>query len=224
MKLKVNASIFIIVWAFHLSLCGGCASRETEIVIDYAPTEPGLLSKKKPSVVCLQVVDQRPENQRDNIGVRRKTLFGAPHGRVVSKIPEVQVVHNALKAELERSGHRVLGPGQGSAEITLNVSLTQFLLDSKAAEVVYIEVVGSIRADVVASASTKNISQLSFRVESSYRDYVQMGWAAYTTALGLLSDLFIRTPKDEIEKVVNGTLAEFVRCFCEEPKLRQVFI
>jgi uncharacterized lipoprotein YajG len=167
-------------------------------------------------------VDQRPEEQRNNIGVQRNTSFGTENAVVISKTPEVQVVHKALKAELERSGHRVLNPGQGHGEITVNVRLTQFLIDSKAVDV-NIELLGSIRADVVAFANTGNVPQVSFTVEGSYQDFVQMGLLR-PTAFGFLGTLFGATRKSHIEKVLNGTLAEFVRNFCLEQKLRIFFI
>ncbi|GEM_PF-2343563 len=222
MNLKQVTIGFVIVWAFHLLLCAGCASRQVKVALNYAPTGTGLLSDLKPAVVSLQVVDHRPKEQRNYIGVQRNTMFGAENTTVISKTPEVQVVHNALKVELERSGHRVLNPGHGHGEITVNVGLTQFFFDSKASGV-DIELVGSIRADVVASAGVGNVPQVSFTVESSYRDFVQMGLSrpAFFGVWGIFSSA---TSKSHIEKVLNGTLVEFVRRFCLEPKFRKFFI
>ena len=222
MNLKQVTIGFVIVWAFHLLLCAGCASRQVKVALNYAPTGTGLLSDLKPAVVSLQVVDHRPKEQRNYIGVQRNTMFGAENTTVISKTPEVQVVHNALKVELERSGHRVLTPGHGHGEITVNVGLTQFFFDSKASGV-DIELVGSIRADVVASAGVGNVPQVSFTVESSYRDFVQMGLSrpAFFGVWGIFSSA---TSKSHIEKVLNGTLVEFVRRFCLEPKFRKFFI
>ncbi len=223
MKLK-RVIGFIILCVLYLLLCAGCASNgEMKVALKYTPSGKGLLSALKPSVVSLRVVDQRPEDQRNNIGVQRNTSFGTENAVVISKTPEVQVVHKALKAELERSGHRVLNPGQGHGEITVNVRLTQFLVDSKAVDV-DIELVGSIRADVVAFANIGNVPQVSFTVEGSYRDFMQMGLPRPAAFFGFLGTLFSATPKSHIKKVLNGTLAEFVRHFCQEPKLRKVFI
>jgi len=223
MKLK-RVIGFIILCVLYLLLCAGCASNgEVKVALKYTPSGKGPLSDLKPSVVSLRVVDRRPEEQRNNIGVQRNTFFGAENAVVISKTPEVQVVHKALKAELERSGHRVLNPGQGHGEITVNVRLTQFLIDSKAAGV-NIELVGSIRADVVAFANTGNVPQVSFTVEGSYRDFMQMGLLRPAAFYGFLEALFGATPKSHIKKVLNGTLAEFVRQFCLEPKLRKFFI
>jgi hypothetical protein len=216
MKLKQATIGFIIICAFLLLLCDGCTSRQVKVDINYAPTGTSLLGDLKPSVISLQVVDWRPEEQRNNIGVQRYTWSGTEHAAIVSKTHEVQVVYNALKAELEKSGHLVLNnTGQGHGEVTVIVWLTQFLIDSKI-ESDDIELVGSIRADVVASASTRNVPQVSFKVECSYRYFVKMAlW---------YSGLFSATPESHIEKTLNGTLAEFVRRFCLEPKLHQVFI
>jgi len=222
MKFKRTAIIFVIVLAFHLLLCTGCASKQIKVALNYSPTGTGLLSDLKPSVVSLQVEDQRPKEQRNSIGVQRNTVSGKENTAVVSKIPVVQVVRNALKAEFERSGHHVLNPEQGHDEINVNVSLTQFFIDSKAADV-NIELVGRIQANVVASARVKNVPQISFTVDSTYRDFVQMGLSrpAFYGLWGVLSSA---TSKSDIEKVLNGALAEFVRHFCLEPKLREVFI
>lgn len=222
MKLK-RVIGFIILCVLYLLLCAGCASNgEVKVALNYTPSETGLLSALKPTVVSLRVVDQRPEERRNNIGVQRNTSFGTENAVVISKTPEVQVVHKALKAELEKSGHRVLNPGQGHGEITVNVGLTQFLIDSKAVDV-NIELLGSIRADVVAFANTGNVPQVSFTVEGSYQDFVQMGLLR-PTAFGFLGTLFGATRKSHIEKALNGTLAEFVRSFCLEQKLRIFFI
>jgi len=223
MKLK-RVIGFIILCVLYLLLCAGCASKgEVKVALNYTPSGTGLLSVLKPSVVSLRVVDQRPEEQRNNIGIQRNTVIGTENAAIVSKTPEVQVVHKALKAELERSGHRVLNPGQGYGEITVDVGLTQFLIDSKAMRE-HIELVGSIRADVVAFANTQNVPQVSFTIESAYRDFVQMGWARPIIFGGLWGVLSSSTRKSHIEKVLNGTLAEFVRQFCLEPKLRKFFI
>jgi len=223
MKLK-RVIGFIILCVLYLLLCAGCASNgEMKVALNYTPSGTGLLSALKPSVVSLRVVDQRPEEQRNNIGVQRNTVLGTENAAIVSKTPEVQVVHKALKAELERSGHRVLNPGQGYGEITVDVELTQFLIDSKAMRE-HIEIVGSIRADVVAFANTGNVPQVLFTVEGFYSDFVQMGWSRPIIFGGLWGMFSSSTRKSHIEKVLNGTLAEFVRLFCIEQKLRKVFI
>lgn len=222
MKLKRATMGLIVVSAFHLLMCAGCASRQVKVALKYAPTGTALLSNLQPAVVSLQVVDQRLKEQRDNIGVQRNTAFGTRHAAVVSKTREVQVVHNALKNELERSGHRILNPGEGRAEIVVSVALTQFFFDSKAAGD-HIELVASIRADVVVSAGIGNVPQVLFTVESAYRDFVQLGLIR-PALFGLWGMLSSVTQKSDIEKALNGALAEFVRLFCLEPKLRQVFI
>lgn len=117
----------------------------------------------------------------------------------------------------------MLNPGQGHGEITVNVRLTQFSIDSKAVEA-DIELLGSIRADVVAFANTGNVPQVSFTVEGSYQDFVQMGLFRPFIFSGLWGMLSSSTRKSHIEKVLNGTLVEFVRSFCLEPKLRKFFI
>lgn len=221
MKLKRVTIGFVIVWAFHMLFCAGCAPRQVKVALNYTPARMGLLSDLKPAIVSLQVIDQRPNEQRNSIGVQRGTMFGDEKAVVVSKIPEVKVVHNAIKAELEKSGHRVLSPEQGYGEITVNVGLKQFFIDSKAVEI-DIELVGSIRADVVVSSEVRNVPQISFTVESTYRDFVQIvGLPAIFGVGGILTDA---TPKSEIENVLNGALAEFVRRLCLEPKFRIVFI
>jgi hypothetical protein len=170
------------------------------------------------------VADHRPKEQRNGIGVQRNTTFGTERGVVVSKTSESQVVYNSLKAELERSGHRVLESGQGDAATTIDVALTQFFIDSKAADS-DIELLGSIRAEVMTPAGTADMPSISlFVVESAYLHRVRMGWVR-PVALGGLSGAFLsKTSKRDLQKTMNGALAEFVRRFCLEPKLRQAVV
>jgi hypothetical protein len=219
MKLKLNTIIFFILLAFHLLLCAGCASKHLTVSLNYASAGTGLLSDLKPSVVCLSVVDQRPEEQRDSIGIQREPMFGYKHADIISKTREVQVIYDALKTELERSGHSVLNPEQGHDEITLIVWLTQFLLDSKWVNV-HIELIVSIRAVVIVSDSVGNVPQTSFTVESTYRDVIQL--FELNDLMGVGGILTDAPQKSKIENVLNGALAEFVRRFCLEPKLRKV--
>ncbi len=223
MNLRHTTIVIVIVWIFHLLLYAGCASGPVKVTMNYTPTGEGLLSDLKPAVVSLQVVDHRPENQRNRIGVQRKTLFGSENANVISKISEVQVVHNAIKTEFERSGHKVLNPEQGQGDIKLIVWLKELLIDSKA-ENIDIELVGSIRSEVVAISNSNNLPQVSFTVDVAYRDFIQKGLLRTGGLFGLWGITFSATPKDHIENVLNAALAEFVRRFCKEPKLRKVFI
>ena len=221
MELKLNTIIFSILLAFHLLLCAGCASKDLTVSLNYTLTGTGLLSDLKPSVVCLSVVDQRPTEQQNNIGIQRNTTFGTKHADLILKTREVQVIHDALKTELERSGHRVLNSKQDHGGKTVIVWLTQFLIDSKAVNF-HIELVGSIRAVVIVSDSVGNVPQASFTVEGSYRDFIQMGLFRSGGLLGSGGLFTSVTPNSHIEKALNGALAEFVRRFCLEPKLRKV--
>lgn len=223
MKLKLNTTLFIIVWIFHLLLCAGCASKQLKVDLNYTPAERNLLNDLKPVVVSLQVVDQRPIEQQNIIGVQRNTMFGTKHADVISKTCVIDVVHDAIKTELERSGHRVLNPEQDQGDITLIVCLKQLYIDSKASDV-DIELVGSIRSEVVASSRVHNVPQVSFTVEVAYRDFIQKGLLRAGGLFGLWGITFTATPKGHIENVLNGALTEFVRRFCLEPKLRKVFI
>ena len=216
MKLKRIIIGFAIVWAFHMLFCTGCASKQVKITLDYTPDEKGLLSDLRPAIVSLQVIDQRPNEQRNSIGIQRGTMFGDEKAVIVSKIPEVKVVHNAIKSELEKSGHRVSNPGQGYGEKNINVKLTQFFINSRI-EDINVELIGSIRADVIVSSEIRNVPQISFSVNSTYRDYVRIvGLPAIFGVGGIFTDAI---PKSELEKIMNGALAEFVTDFCQEPKL-----
>jgi hypothetical protein len=125
------------------------------------------------------------------------------------------VIRDALKSELERSGHRVWEPGQGRDGIVVKVGLTQFLIDSKM-DGARVELVGSIQADVMVFAARGNRPQiLVFGVEGAYQSYVPMAmWRSGAISV---------TPKRDIKRGLNGALAEFVRRFCLEPQVRQVF-
>jgi len=224
MKLTRVITEFVAVSAFSLSLCAGCASKPVNLALDYRPTKAGRLGELNPAVLSLRVVDHRPQEERNSIGVQRHTTSGTEHAVVASDTPVPQVVYNALKAELERSGHRVLESGQGDAATTIDVALTQFFIDSKAADS-DIELLGSIRAEVMTPAGTADMPSISlFVVESAYLHRVRMGWVR-PVALGGLSGAFLsKTSKRDLHKTMKGALAEFVRRFCLEPKLRQAVV
>jgi len=213
----------VVVWAFYLLLCAGCASREVNVALTYAPVGRGLLSDLKSAVVSLRVVDQRPQEQRKGMGVQPPTISGAEPAVVISQSPAVQVVHNAIRTELERSGHRVLAPGQGHAELTIRVGLTQFLLDSKVTDS-HIELLGSIQADVIAFASAgKTPGIYLFVVESAYPDLVPLGLFRPVLSGGAVGMLSSTTSKSHVKETMDRTLEVFMRRFCLAPELRRVF-
>lgn len=213
----------ICLLSFYLFLCVGCAAKQLKVDLSYTPADRNLLNDLKPMAVTLQVVDHRPIKQQNIIGVQRNTMFGTKHADIVSKTSVIEVVHNAIKTEFERSGHKVLKPQQGQGDIKLIVWLKELLIDSKAAEV-DIELVGSIRTEVVAISRVNNAPQVSFTVEVAYRDFIQKGLLRAGGLFGLWGITFTATPKDRIENALNGALTEFVRRFFLEPKLRKVFI
>jgi uncharacterized lipoprotein YajG len=214
---------YISLWIFYLSLCAGCATKQLNVELNYTPPKRILLSDLKPAVVSLHVVDQRPIEQQNNIGVQRNTMFGTKHADIISNTYIIEAVYDVLKTELERSGHKVLKPEQGQGEITLIVWLKQLIIDSKAVGI-DIELVGSIRAEAVAFSSVKNVPQVSFTVDGAYRDFIPMGLLRAGGLFGLGGISFVATPKSHVENALNGALAEFVRRFCLEPKFRKVFI
>ncbi|UCC96534.1 MAG: hypothetical protein JSW66_11900, partial [Phycisphaerales bacterium] len=212
---------FIILWIFYLLLCVGCASKQLKVDLSYTPPERNVLDDLKPVVVSLQVVDHRPTEQQNIIGVQRNTVFGTKHADIISKTSVIDVVNGAIKTELERSGLKILNPEQGQGDITLIVWLKQLYFDSKASDV-DIELVGSIRSEVVAFSRVHNVPQVSFTVEVAYRDFIQKGLLRAGGLFGLWGITFTATPKNHIENVLNGALTEFVRSFCREPKLRKI--
>lgn len=213
----------VSLWSFFLFLCVGCASKQLKVDLNYTPTKRIMLNDLKPAVVSLQVIDHRLIEQQNIIGVQRKTMLGTKQADIISKTCVIEVIHDAIKTELERSGHKVLNPEQGRGDITLIVWLKQLLIDSKAAEV-DIELVGSIRSEVIAVSNSNNFPQVSFTVDVAYRDFIKVGLLRSGGLFGLWGITFTATPKDRIENVLNATLTEFVRRFCLEPKLRKVFI
>jgi len=224
MKLKRVITEFVAVSAFSLSLCPGCASKQVSLTLDYRPTKAGLLSELNPAVLSLRVVDHRPLEERNGIGIQRHVLSGTEHAVVTSRTPVPQVVYNALKAELERSGHRVLESGQGVGATTIDVALTQFLIDSKMADA-DIELLGTIRAEVMTPAGTADMPSISlFTVESANVHRVRMNVAVRVLTRGLVPAIRSHVSRSDLQKTMNGALAEFVRRFCLEPNLRQALV
>lgn len=226
MRTQRATILFMALFTCHLLFCTGCGSgqaKQVKIVLSYMPTGPGLLSDLRPATVFLKVVDERPPEQRDSIGVVRKTVAGTQYATVVSETSVVEVVYNVLKGELESSGHRVWNVEHQPCEIRMSVALTEFLVDSKA-DGTHIELIGQIRATVAASRASEEVPQVSFMVDSAYRDFVDMGWVRPILLGGLAGTLSHTTREKDVEKVTDGALAEFVRCVCLEPKLRWLFV
>jgi len=101
--------------------------------LSYDPPKRVLLSDLKPAAVSLRVVDQRPMEQQNSVGVRRNMILGTEHSDIISSTHVIEVIYDALKTEFERAGHTVLNSEQGQGEITLIVWLKQLVLDSKVA-------------------------------------------------------------------------------------------
>jgi uncharacterized lipoprotein YajG len=223
MRLQPGAITFMVGGGFSLLLCAGCSSGPVKIHPRYVPTELGLLSNLRSVTLSVEVVDQRPDEQLDSIGVQRNTVFGTRHATVASDTPVTQVVYDALRAELEKSGHRVLSADQGPPEISLSVALTEFVVDSKASDM-NIELIGQIRAYVAASGAGHEVPQVAFPVDGTYPYRLQLGWLRPFIDPLEVRGLRSTTRRRDIQRAMNGALPEFVGRLCTTPAFRQLFV
>jgi hypothetical protein len=127
-------------------LTTGCTVYST-IQSNYQPTVDPDLSHLAPVIVRLQVTDNRPAGERDNIGRMNKRVY------LLDKEPTT-ALFDAIKAGLEENGHRVQDKDNTSADIVLNVDLNRFFWAVKGEGLVSIVTTATVQADVYAQNIT----------------------------------------------------------------------
>jgi hypothetical protein len=101
----------------------GCAS-EAYIKCQYQPTRKSPLSQLKPVKVLIEIDDQRPAEEREDLA--KVHLDFMNKGVIKSKQTVPQIVAAALARELQFNGYQVTQNASDRADARVNVQLTRF--------------------------------------------------------------------------------------------------
>src|SRR5688572_13029155 len=110
-----------------LFLVTGCGS--LKVTPSYSATKKGPLSTVPSKTISLRVNDQRPQEERVEVG-RLYNNFGGV-ARKIESVPAVtNVIRDTLKSEFEHNGHRVVDATQ-NADFQIDVDLKRFFYECK---------------------------------------------------------------------------------------------
>jgi hypothetical protein len=177
------------------ALTTGCAFSTARVNMQYQPVagSKSPLSELKPITIALQVEDKRDPAYSDRLGDKRNG-FGQVTASIQPNGSVTEGVRNALKAELENSGHKVVAPG-AAADSAITVQLKRYWCETTL-HFWDVEVVGTLNADV-------NVQEPPLT----------------RSVTGVNRKSFQAVLDSDFEKVLNGALAEFVREFTLDSRL-----
>ncbi len=187
----------ILLGLLAAGLCG-CAASTGHVKLAYSPKPDSNspLSSAKPVAYSLVVLDDRPSNQRDRVGIKING-FGSEANFESDKEATV-VIHDALQAQLEHDGHRLVATNSGLAAINITVTLKKMWSEPKA-HFWDVEMIGTVDGNVAMSNPTNRAVLFSKTIAGSYHEGHQfIGEGTY-------------------EATLNSALAEFVRNFAYDP-------
>ena len=186
--------------AVLLGAGSGCALNSPTFDLAYTP-EPGKkspLSTLAPMSVAVQVEDQRDVGERDRLADKKNNL-GTVTARVFCKREPAQVLQEALAREFANNGHRVVDDTSG-ADAVVQVRLKKYWSDA----IIHfwdVEMIATLNTDVSILDRKKGSKPPTCPLNSVFRDSAQIA------------------TDDCHEKVLNGVLAESVRCFARDPAI-----
>lgn len=191
----------LVIGALLLLPLTGCALTTAHLDLEYRP-EPGTrspLSAIKPMTIALAVEDQRPPGERNRVGDKRNNL-GMVTARVETNREPTRVLYDALKAELERNGHKILEANAVGPAVAIHARLLRYWGDGSI-RAFDVEMTGTIRAEVSVLEPQSRRVLFARPVTGTARDSRLMG------------------TDGAFEDVLNRALAEFVRGFARDPGL-----
>jgi uncharacterized lipoprotein YajG len=160
-----------------LALCllatTGCPTVHRTIEAKYQPSVAPDLAQLNPVTFRLQVIDQRPSDERDNIGKGGKVIY------VLDQDPP-KALFAAIKAGLEKNGHRVEVNPNLPADVLLNVEMTRFYYALKSGAVT-IQKICTVQANVTAKRIKSDPHERRFPINGTNQtEYVLVGSGAAT--------------------------------------------
>jgi uncharacterized lipoprotein YajG len=186
----------IILALTGIFLLVGCASPNGRVNPTYTPDKKSALSTLKPLTVLLQLEDQRPPEERAQVGKRGK-------GKILSSKDAPLVLRDALKAEFEQNGHRVVGAPPDTADASVKVQLKRFFSDFKL-HLMNGEVIATIVTDVTVNRPPQKCIVDALPLNTTFHK------------------AFAFAGKDSVyEAAINEALAEYVRSFSIDLKITE---
>jgi hypothetical protein len=138
----------------------GCTVYST-LKSNYTPTVDPDLADLAPVTVRLQVTDNRPSGERDNIGRMNKRVY------LLDKEP-TKALFDAIKAGLEVNGHRVEQQGEtAAADVVLDVKLNRFYWAVGEEGIATIITTSTVQADVHARNINGEPKESSFAINGA---------------------------------------------------------
>jgi uncharacterized lipoprotein YajG len=195
MKTRIPLSLGAVLALLVVTGCGSLKVTPT-----YTATKKGPLSTVAPQTVSLRVNDERPAEERVEVG-RLYNAFGGV-ARKIESIPAVtNVIRDTLKSELENNGHRVVDSSQ-PADVKIDVDLKRFFYECKP-KMWDVEVVVTTVTQLNITKGGKNAPPVA--VNATHRKSRQL--------VGNGSHV----------KIINDGLAEYARSASMDPNLQEAF-
>jgi len=191
----------LVILLLLCAISSGCAFSPAHLNLDYQSElgKKSPLSTIKPLTVSLNVEDQRVAGERDRVG-NKKNGFGMVTAKVESNKEVGAIIYDAIKAELETNGHKVVSSKDSQPDVTINTRLVKYWGETNV-RFFEIEMVATLNADISVLNPRNNSIAVSQPIEATFRESRQIA------------------TDGAFESVLNGALAEFIRAFSREPSL-----
>ncbi len=179
----------------NLVVYSGCAYTNERLDVSYQP----IAEKKSPlsgipgRKLALHVEDERPEDSRDRVGVKKNGL-GMVSAKILSNEPVTHVLYYALEREFNNNGHQIIDAEIGACDAVVKIQIRKFWSEVRVHVLVSdLQMIGTISAGVVVLHAPTGSELLSTQINATVQH--QMGLApAY-------------------ESILNEALKEFVHNF-----------
>ena len=170
-----------------------------EIAFPYYTPESGKrspLSTINPLAISLQVEDQRPPGEQDSVG---EPIIGLRIAKMVSDKDPTAILYNALIAEFENNGHRIVKSEDGKADAVIKIALKRYWSD-RIRHYFDIEMKGTLDTDIAILNGIDQNQLVSKPFNSTYRGSFMKAFVDFNSAL-------------------KGALLEFIRSFSRDPNV-----
>ncbi|WOO42505.1 YajG family lipoprotein [Rubellicoccus peritrichatus] len=209
-----NNIIPLVSLATVCLLGSGCAFIDNKVDLQYHALSNSPLRDIPPQRVEINVIDQRPESERNSVG-SVKNGFGSKTANVISTEPVAQEIHAAIASEFLAAGHDVVR-SENNPEVLITVNLRRIDVDT-VTNFFDVEVIAEIGTDVTVYNPIKTNSLASFPVsgssvkssqlvtESTRELALNAALAEYIRSLIFNEELLtsLRKQNSESEKLIN---------------------
>ena len=140
----------LVILLLLCAISSGCAFSPAHLNLDYQSElgKKSPLSTIKPLTVSLNVEDQRVAGERDRVG-NKKNGFGMVTAKVESNKEVGAIIYDAIKAELETNGHKVVSSKDSQPDVTINTRLVKYWGETNV-RFFEIEMVATLNADIMS--------------------------------------------------------------------------